>query len=1148
MSVRKLSWLTLFLAAALAAQEYRGRVQGLVTDPSQAAIVGAKVTLRNVNTGIETTRETDATGRYLFDFVQPGSYTLTVEAAGFNRFVQENITVLTRGDVTVNAQLTVGAVSEQITVTEVVSGVQFNTGTMSTTVQGNMLRDIPILARNPFTLALLNPAVINRYWDIAHRNPFYMWSSNGLDIGGRTGGKNDMLLDGAALGVSARGSYMPPMDGVQEVVVHQNAVDAEYGFSAGGVLNVSMKSGTNEYHGTAYYFGRNPKLNAVTNRITRGFSVVRNHIWGGTVGGPILKNRLFFYQTYEQWRSTQPQTRIYTLPTDLERTGDFSRSLTPAGALRVIYDPFTTKFDPATATVSRQPFPGNILPKNRIDPTGQKIINDLWKPNNPGNDPSGIDNYKVTYSWWLKYWNISNRVDFNISDKWRMYTRFSKYETRLDNPNHGGTIAVRSDNGGLMDALNAVADALYMVSPSTVINMRYGAVYVEDDYDSQWAKVPQSVWANLWPNGWYKPVLAALPGVYYPNFNFTGNGSVNAGIASWWLVRGRSHNGNVSVTHDRGIHHMKAGWMLRYQYDQNGQPGPGGFTFHAIDTGETFLKFDARQSGNMFASALLGVVNSGTARIFPMVDSHQQMWAFFFQDDIKLTRRITLNLGIRYELETAPSEYNRMYSRYLDLNDPIPELANNPPKMPNEVLAIARIPYKWTGAWIFTDDKHPGVFDSQKNVFLPRVGAAFRINDLTALRVGFARYSVPWVTIYPETWSWPKDGFSRVTSVLGPIEGVPRTLISDPFPSGSNPLLLPVGKSLGRYTNLGDSVTFFPQNMIHPINDRYNVTLSRQLPLRVLTETTYFVNLGRNVQDASMWGGDYTYNLNMVDPNYSYTYKGATTKAVPNPFYRLLPPDKMPGVLRNQPTVTVGSLLRTYPHYGNITERFLRGKDSHYHSIQFKAERPMAHGVSFTFGYNYAREARDEFFNDIDTYNKKFTMIDTREPRHYIRLAGTWELPFGRGRQFASNVNRWVDALIGGWATSHIFLWNNGPLLTFGQMVCDGNPKLDKPTLSRWFDTSKCRQAEPYTPRTNPWYFDGLRGPGFWNWDATAVKYFRITERVRFELRMEFFNFPNAFMPGQPDTSVTSANFGKSTTMAGGNYGREVQYTGRIHF
>ena len=1135
------------LAAGLAnGQDYRARVQGVVTDPSQAAVVSAKVTLRNVNTGIEGVKETDATGRYLFDYVQPGSYTVTVEASGFQRFVQENVAVLTRGDVTINAQLNVGAVTEAVTVTEQLSTVQFNTSTMTTTVQGQMLRDIPILARNPFTLALLNPAVINRYWDVAHRNPFYMWSSNGLDVGGRTGGKNDMLLDGVALGVSARGSYMPSMDGVQEVAVQQNALDAEYGFSAGGTLNVSMKSGTNDYHGTAYYFGRNPKLNAMTNRITRGFSVVKNHIWGGTVGGPVLKNRLFFYQTYEQWKNTQPREMTATLPTDLERNGDFSRTLTPSGALRAIYDPSTTQFDAATAAVRRIPFPGNILPKNRINPTGQKALADLWKPNNPGIGLTGVDNYRASYAWWLKYWNISNRVDYNINDKWRMYTRFSKYETRLDNPNHGGTIAVASDNGGLMDALNAAADVLYMVSPSTTINMRYGAVYLEDDYDSGWAKVPESVWANLWPNGWYKPVIGALPGVYYPGFTYTGNGSVSTGKRSWWLVRGRSHNSNLNVTHDRGIHHIKAGWQLRYQYDQNGRPGPGGFTFSAIDTGYSFLKFDARESGSQFASALLGVVNSGNASFTPMVDSHQQMWGFFFHDDIKLTRRITLNLGLRYELETAPSEYNRMYSRYLDLNDPIPEF-RNPPAMPAEVTAIAKIPYKWTGAWIFTDDKHPGVFDSQKNLVLPRLGMAVRINDLTSLRVGFARYAVPWVTIFPETTRWPKDGFARSTTALGPIEGRPRTLISDPFPA-SNPLLLPVGKSLGRYTNLGDSPTFFPQDMIHPINDRINVSLQRQAPFRIITDTTFFVNLGRDVQDQSMWGGDYTYNLNMVDPNYGYTYKGATTKAVPNPFYRLLPAEKMPGVLRNQPTVSVGSLLRVYPHYGDITEHFLRGKDSRYYSLQFKAERSMSQGLTFSFGYNHSRESRSEFFNNTDTYNKKFTMIDTRDPRHHVRLAGTYELPFGRGRQFGSDMNRVLDAVIGGWATSHIFMWNGGPLLTFGQMIVEGNPKIDNPTIHRWFDTSKLKQAEPYTPRTNPWYFDGLRGPGFWQWDATAVKYFRITERVRFELRMEFYNFPNSFMPSQPNMGVTSATFGRSTGMAGGNYGREVQYTGRFHF
>ena len=421
---------------------------------------------------------------------------------------------------------------------------------------------------------------------------------------------------------------------------------------------------------------------------------------------------------------------------------------------------------------TRMPFAGNIIPKDRINPSGQKILGDLWKPNNPGSDITGIENVKVSYPWWLKYWNTSTRVDYNISDSMRMYARLSKYQTRLDNPNWGDAISVRSDNGGLMDTLNPAIDFLYMLSPKTTLDLRYSATYLEDDYDSGWAKVPDSVWSNIWPNGWYKPVTSALPGVYYPAFNFSGNGSLATGMSGWWLVRGRSHNSNLNLTHDSGIHHMKAGWMLRYQYDQNGSPGPGSFTFSSADTcGPNWLQCSSATSGNMYASALLGVLNSGNASIIPMRDSHQQMWSFFFQDDVKLTRRITLNLGLRYELETAPSEYNRIYSRTLDLTNPIPELQNGAVKMPSEVTSIYKGQFLYNGAWIYTDDSHPGVFNSQKNVFLPRIGIAIRINDRTAFRAGFARYSVPWVTIYPETNTYPTDGFSRSTSVLGPAPG-----------------------------------------------------------------------------------------------------------------------------------------------------------------------------------------------------------------------------------------------------------------------------------------------------------------------------------------------------------------------------------------
>jgi hypothetical protein len=1139
----------LLLPLAANAQDYRGQVQGIVTDSSQAAVAGATVTLRNSNTGVESTKQTDAAGAYLFDFVAPGNYSISVEASGFQKFQHSDITVLTRGDVSVNAQLTVGAVAETVNVTGQAATVNFNTSTMTTMVTGQLLKDLPVLARNPFTLALLNPAVVNRYWDVSHRNPFYMWSNSGMDVGGSTGGKNDQLLDGVPLGYAARGSYNASMDAVQEVAVQQNAVDAEFGFSAGGTLNLSMKSGTNDFHGTTYYFGRNPRLNAISNRLAGEESVVRNHIWGGTIGNPIIKNKLFNYFSYEQWKSTQPQNTTATLPTDLERTGDFSRTFTPSGALRTIYDPFATQYDPATATVTRQPFPGNIIPPGRIDPTGQKIINDLWKPNDPGDNITGINNYKKSYYWWLKYWNISDRVDYNINEKWRMYARFSKYQTRLDNPNHGGTIAVRSDNGGIMDALNAAADVLYLVSPRTTLNIRYGATYLEDEYDSDWAKVSEDVWAGLFPSGWYKPVLKELPGIYYPSFTFTGNGAANAGLDSWWQVRGRVHSPSISMTHDQGIHHIKAGWQLRYSYDENGLPAVGNFRFNAIDTGNTFIatNFNASNSGSQFASALLGVVNTGNASINPLFHNNYQQWGLFFQDDIKLNRNITLNLGLRWEKENGPKDDQLKFSRFLDLANPIPELQSGV-NMPAQVSAIGRVPYQYNGAWIFTDEENPRTYPSKHN-FLPRAGIAIRLGDHSALRFGYARYAIPFKGAWTEgLGSIPLDGFSQITNALPPDQGVPKTLISNPFPA-TNPLVEPVGRGRGRYTNLGNAAGWFNQNLKRPINDRVNISYQRQLPFRLMSDVTFFMNFGHDQLYPNMWGGDYSRNLNMVDPNLVYTHKGATDASVPNPFYQLLPADKMPGSLRNRPNVAAWELLRPYPQYGDLNERLTTGRSNRYKALQIKVDRAFSSGFSMTLGYNYNQESRSEWFNDIDQYANRFEMIDTRDPRHTLRAGGTWEIPVGRSRRFLGNVNRFVDAIIGGWGTSSLLMWNNGPLLTFGQMNAPAeSPKISNPTRDLYFDTSKFSQAAPYTPRTNPWYYDNLRGFGFWNLDSTLSKYFHITERVRFELRMEFYNMPNAFMPSQPDLTVTSSNFGRSTWVAGGNYGREIQYTGRIHF
>jgi hypothetical protein len=288
MRVRRIAFLGVAVLATmnLHAQEYRGRVQGVIADPTSAVIAGANVVLTNIDKGISTSRISDSAGRYLFDLVEPGRYKVTVDRPGFTRFVQENLLVQNRGDVTVNAQLRIGNVNEAINVvSEAPAAVQFNTSSMDLTVDNTMVRNLPVIGRNPFTMTLLDPAVVNRY-TTAEKTPFKMWASSQLEVGGPTSQKNDTLLDGMPAQAGPKGTYAPSMDAVTEVSVQQNSVDAEYGHSAGGILNVSMKSGTNNVKGTVYYFGRNPSINAASNAITHAPNLVRNHIFGGVVGHP----------------------------------------------------------------------------------------------------------------------------------------------------------------------------------------------------------------------------------------------------------------------------------------------------------------------------------------------------------------------------------------------------------------------------------------------------------------------------------------------------------------------------------------------------------------------------------------------------------------------------------------------------------------------------------------------------------------------------------------------------------------------------------------------------------------------------------------------------------------------------------------------
>jgi len=1111
------TFLKLALLAATSAayaQDYRAKVQGLITDSTNASVAGAKVTLRNQGTGIEAARLSGPAGNYIFDFVEPGAYTVSAEFAGFSRTTRQNVTVQTRADVTVNLSLNPGQVADSITVTDAAPQLQFNSSTRELTVDRKMLSELPVKQRNPFSLALLDPAVVNRYG--AERNPFFMWSSSSIDVGGSTNRKNDLLLDGAPLQLNQKGSYAPPMDAVQEFSVQQNSVDAEFGHSAGGVLSLSIKSGTNNIKGSAYYFGRNPALNAVTNSATRPRvpNLIRNHIGGGSVGAPVKKNKIFNFASYELWRTREPRNTARTMPTDLERTGDFSRSLNQFGGLRTIFDPWTSRLNVANNTGTRQAFPGNVIPASRIDPTAARFMKDLWGPNNAGDNVTGINNFRTNYTWLLENWNFNNRTDWNINDKWKFFARYSQLKTNLDQGNYtpNNSPAMPNDNGGIMNSRNIAGDVVWTKSARTVVNFRASYASLEDDYNAPAAAVGEAGLAQFWNDGWYKPYLEGIPAIYYPNLSFANN---NVGKSSYWIQHPRSYNFSGKVSQMRSKHYLKFGGESRHSRSDGVFPNLMTFSFPAGLTAAAFINTDTRSSGDSYATFLLGAIDtSSSARYVSPQNINMEYFGAFLHDDFKISRRLTLNLGLRYEYSTPPIDTQNRYSRFLDLTVPIPEFQQKAPAIPADVLALRTAPPIYNGAWVFSDSANRGVYKTQKVILMPRLGAAYRLNDKTALQFGFARYVVPpnLQTLTIERINFA--GFTASTTPLGTIEGVPQASLSRPFPAGVNPLQLPVGKGFGRYTNLGNAASWDYQNFEAQVNDRVNFTVQRQLPFQMKLDATYFLNLGRHLP--------FTRSLNLTDPRLSYVHKALLNVNVPNPFLNVLPLAQFPGAQRNPAQVSRGSLLRPYPQYGALSQTGTPGPRNRYQALQLRLQRTFRNGMSFLASFNRNYERTEGFFNGDHEYDRQWSWIPTTNARNRANLSGSYDLPFGKGRRLGANMNRALDAALGGWSVHGLTSYNSGTFLRFGNFKLAGDPFLENPGPAAWFNTRAFELAEPFTPRTNPLQYDGINGPKFWNLDATLAKTFALTERYKLELRLEAYNAPNAFMWNDPAMGLGS--------------------------
>jgi hypothetical protein len=1152
-----LCWLILLgtMASMSLAQDYRGRIQGVVKDSSGGVIPGAEVTLVNVSTGVKTPRTTGDEGLFLFDFVEPGTYSLSAEMPGFRKFVQENIFITTRGDVTVDPVLPPGEIQNVMTVSASPTTLRFNTTSVAHTLNKELARELPLYNRNPFKSILSDAGIVATRTEV---DPFNSWAANSFDAGGGTGLANEIQVDGSPVAVGYKTGYTPAPGAVEEVTVMQNAVHAEFGHSAGGVVTVVMKSGTNDWHGDLSYTHRSPSFNALQDRMNpaQGKDVTRYHIAQGNLGHPILKNKLFNFVAYEQWRQNKPSNYNLRLPTDLEKQGDFSATYGLVGGksfVKPIYDPASTVYDPATGAVQRTAFPNNRIPAERIDPLGKRIVQATWGPNNPGDNITGANNFRGTANEVTSYKNFSDRVDWQVSDGWRVYGRVSLFRTTVDRfaPDPAWQNSeVFVPNGSLRNAFNMSEDAVWTLNPTTVVNVHFDYGNFEDDYASASKRIANG-WADIWPdNPWYKPHDEGLYLSEFPRIDLNGTGRFGRTAAWYWWQHPGIESLKGSLSKQWGTHYLKTGVEQRRNWADNILVRNTNFNFTSAITANTFVSPDTRYSGDEYASLLLGYLDPATsyARFSPLKKVSSPYYAAYIQDDFKLSSRLSLNLGLRWEYYAPWGEAENRFSRYLDLDQAIPGMDAVAAKFPTEALALrnAKEPLRLTGSWLFTDAQHPDPWNAPLLNLAPKIGGGYRFNDKTALRVGFARFFLPDSAnsaglnfLEP-----PMPGYDITQSPEPLLSGIPRATLSDPFPAATNPLLPPKGKDYGSSLGLGgDALLWVYQDRVMGINDRVNLTVTRQLPNELVFEVTWLMNFTRHQPIMK--------DLNLTDPRLSYEYQGLLNQTVDNPFYDFGTAETFPGSLRTQKKVSLASLLKPYPQYGNLNVRYYPSAGvNRYNALQIRVDRHFSDGYTFNFGYNYNRTKNETFYDTLDTYLENYTSQEGLDPRHRASFEGVIDLPFGRGRQFLPDMHPILNGVLGGWRITGYFWSRSGGYLNLGQsVVVAGNPALDKSerTRERWFDTSLISKLPAYTRPSNPAYWPGLTGPWQWNLDANMSKNFRVTEDLTVQARAVAYNVLNRLQYGNPDVSFTSANFG-SAVRSRANTGRQMEIELRVLF
>ena len=1150
-------------------QTEKAQLNGTVTDSSGGSIVGARVTIANTNTGYKRTVSTDEAGRYILPLLDPGIYDFTLQKEGF-RSVSRPAMKLDVAQVTsIDFVLEVGTVNETVNVTSQAPLLDSGSATLGHLIENNSIVTLPINGRNSYSFAALVPGVrAGRGFTQVSQNIYF---DQFISINGSRPNQNAFLLDGGANSTSSFNgpSFFPSIDLVQEYKVQTNNFSAEFSDTTGGVVNVVTKSGANRLHGSLFEFLRHDKLVATdffVNLAGLKKGAFRWNQFGGTVGGPVLvpriyngRNRTFFFTSYEGLRWIRSLGATGTVPTLPQRGGDFSQTRNQAGQLITVYDPLTTIADPARPGRSiRTAFPGNAIPASRFDPVSRKLIDYMTLPNTTGNPITGTNNFASNYPQLLTKNEFSGRLDHSFTDNQKVYGRFSINKTDLTRPFlYGPDLKVTAPITGideLDNTMQAVVNFTSLLRPSMVLELsssfaRYtlGRVAPGVDFDPVTLGFPaymrqlQPALRSCFPvinvAGLGLPLIA--PGV---GGAFMGNcGYLNDGYDTF------HEYGNLTYT--RGSHTMKIGGdfgakrLTTIRYTANSS-----HTFAANFTQGPDPLVASGNAGVPFATFLLGTGSGNVTSSAPGLAHLYHYYGFFFQDDWKVTSRLTLNLGIRYDY-TAPwtERYNRQTT--LDFN------STSPLRVPGLNLS-GGLSFPGVGGM------PRGQYDPDRNNVAPRFGFAFKAARDTVVRGGFGMFYGPPTGGGYNGNAVPISGFQTSTPWVGSVDGItPTNYFSNPFPNG---FVFATGSSAGLGTLLGQSITGMDRSRRNSYAEQWNLNVQRGLPGNMVLDVAYAGSRGIDLY------GDLQYD---VLPNEYLAQGSDLQRTVPNPMYGLLPS----GAALNTPTVQRGQLLRPYPQFTGVVAGNSSYGASTYHSAQFKLERRFTAGLSLQVSYTFSKLLDDlpnptttgfpgdnfstPGYQDQNNRRKERSVASYDMPQN-LTLNSVWDMPLGRGRRY------WKDrgvltAVLGNWQLNGIAIFHSGvPIgLTTASNTLNNyggvqrpnwtgkDPVLSGPIADRrnqYFDTSAFSLPGPYTFGNTARLLSNLRGPGTANVDLSLCKNIAIRESMFLQFRFETFNSFNRPEFGLPGTGIGSTAAGVISTQA--NTPRDIQFALKLRF